>query len=115
MTQAELTLEVGSEAIKDLSSEELAAILAAYTAAQAPYAGLKVFDILRKKFRASYKMGSTYEALSDKFRQYNEIYNQYARTVGAGRIGTHSLDEDSTEAALRNDIQRQKFPSDIRR
>jgi CRISPR/Cas system-associated endonuclease Cas3-HD len=115
MTQAELILEVGSEAIKDLSSEELAAILAKYTANQAPFAGLKVFDILSKKFQHSYRMGSTFEALSDKSRHYYELYLHYTQSVKAGKLGTHSLDEDSTEAASRNDIQRQKFPSDIRR
>lgn len=105
MDEITLTLEVGSEAIDELSTTEKNSILATYSNEQVKYAALKVFDILRKKFLPTYRMGRMYEDLSAKFEKYDKLYKEYCSVVGAGKHGTITTE---------NDIERWKWPSQIR-
>lgn len=105
MTETELILEVGSEAVDELSTTEKNAILSTYTDAQAKYAGLATFDLLRKKFLPTYRMGRMYEALSDKFEKYDRLYKEYCSVVKAGKLG---VDPDTI---TKYDVKRWKWPS----
>jgi len=87
MDETTLLLEVGAEALDELSTTEKNAILMRYSNSQVKFAGMKVFDILRKKFMPNYKMGRMYESLSQKFEKYEKLYVQYAKTVRAGKLG----------------------------
>ena len=107
MDDSVLLLEIGSVAYGDLSASEIAALLALYSNSQNKIAGMHSFEILKKKFLPTYRMGKTYEKLSDKFENYRRIYNDYAQTVGAGRT-TGS----ATELADQETIDRNKFHSD---
>lgn len=98
-----LLAEIGSVALGDLADSEVAYILSKYTDTDNRAAGMDVFNLLRKKFKPSYRMGKTYEALSDKYKMYDQIFKEYANTISAGAItGT----PDST-----NNISRWKFTS----
>lgn len=105
MLESTLLLEVGSEALAELSSDEKTAILAKYTDTQAALAGMRVFDVLRKKFQPNLKMGRMYEDLATKFRFYDEMYKQYARAVKAGRLGR-------TDFSSQRSIDRYKWVKD---
>ena len=103
MNSDELLLEIGSEAYEDLKPAERTALMNKYTAAQTRLAGLHAFQLLMKKFQATYRMGKTYENLSEKFVAYRNIYNWYCQTVSAGTIATITID---------NEVDREKFLSD---
>lgn len=105
MNEATLLLEVGSEALAELSTAEKAAILAKYTEAQVVIAGMRVFDVLRKKFQPNLKMGRMYEELAAKYHFYDKLYNQYAQAVRAGRLGR-------TDFSDQRSIERYKFVKD---
>jgi hypothetical protein len=107
MTSDELLLEIGSEAYAELSTSEQTAIAAKYTVAQTRMAGLHAFQLLMKKFRPSYRMGKTYEALSQKFEAYRQIYNWYCQTVKAGKVTATSTQLDSVEV-----VDKDKFSAD---
>lgn len=85
MEESTLLLEVGAEALSELSPDEKTAILARYSDEQASQAGLKVFGLLMKKFQPNYRMGKMYEDLSDKYEAYRRIYLDYCRVLKAGR------------------------------
>ena len=87
MDESTLLLEVGSEALSELTTDEKSAILNRYTNTQVKFAGMKTFDVLRKKFQPNYRMGRMYESLSQKFEFYNRMYTQYARDIRAGKLG----------------------------
>jgi hypothetical protein len=106
MDQATLLLEVGSTAISDLTSDELAGILGLYTNAQVRLAGMKTFELLRKKFQPTYRMGRTYEELSKKYEWYDKLYKEYASSTGAG-VSTGEDDLEDVET-----LDRYKFNSD---
>ncbi len=106
MDSSVLLLEIGSVALADLSSDELSAILAAYTNAQVRLAGMKTFELLRKKYQPTYRMGRTYEELSKKYEWYDKIYKEYASSTDAG-ISETDVDADDIET-----IDRYKFMSD---
>jgi len=108
MQEADLLLEIGSEALDDLSSTEKAAILAKYESGQETLAALKAFSILMKKFKPTYRMGKMYEDLSAKYERYRDLYNLYAKTVRAGKVG-----KDPDEIT-KYDIDRWKWPSQTR-
>ena len=107
MTEAELILEVGSTAVADLTTVEKAAILAGFSAAQARLAGMATFDLLKKKFSHSYKMGKAFINESQKHETYSKIYNEYAATTNAGKTTGSEDDVD----AYKN-VDRWKFPAD---
>jgi len=99
-----LLLEVGAEACRELSEEELSVILATYTDAQPKLAGLAVFDILRKKYQPNYRMGKAYEALSDKYVAYDRLYKEYASIIAAG-----ASSEEVEKEKIAKPIERAKF------
>jgi len=103
MLESTLLLEIGSEALSELSTDEKEALLARYTDAQASVAGLKAFGLLMKKFQPNYRMGKMYEDLSDKYEAYRRIYNLYCQNINAGRTGSSGTDE------LKYDIQKDTF------
>lgn len=106
MNNNELLLEIGEEAYNDLSLRERTAIAAKYTAAQTRLAGLHAFQLLWKKFQPNYRMGKTYEALSEKFTAYRQIYNWYCQTVKAGKITATDTQLDDVEV-----VDKDKFSS----
>lgn len=85
MTADELSLIIGEEAFLTLSETERNAIAAKFTVAQTQLAAMASFDLLRKKFQPSYKMGRLHEASSEKFLFYDKLYKEYASTLNAGR------------------------------
>jgi len=107
MTSAELLLEIGSEAYADLSDSEIVALCAKYSATYSSHAGLHAFQLLMKKFKATYRMGKTYEKLSDKFESYRRIYNWYCGRVKAGKVTATSTQIDDVET-----IDSNKFKAD---
>lgn len=109
MDESTLLLEVGSEALSDLTSAEKAAVLAAYTNAQVVYAGMKVFELLSKKFKPTYRAGKMYRQLSDKYERYVQIYKNYCRNVSAGKLGK-DVDADTTYEEV--EMDRYKFLKD---
>jgi len=108
MQEGNLLLEVGSEAISDLTPDEKSALLNKYSDGEEKLAGMKVFYILMRKFQPNYRMGRMYEDLSRKYEAYRNIYYEYARSVNAGRHGSN-LEEE------RYDVERYKFISHNRR
>lgn len=86
MTLDDLLLEIGSEAYSELTISERAALAGKYSVAQTRIAGLHAFQLLMKKFQPSYRMGKTYENLSEKFEAYRSLYNWYCQTVKAGKL-----------------------------
>lgn len=84
MLEHNLLLEVGSEAIEDLTADEKDAILRKFSDSEPRRAGMKVFYILMRKFESDYRMGRMYEDLSQKYEAYRRIYNWYAKSVSAG-------------------------------
>jgi len=108
MQENDLLLEVGSEALNDLSDEEKIAILNKYESGQETLAALKVFSILMKKFKPTYRMGKMYEDLSAKYERYRDLYNLYAKMVRAGRVG------QDPDTITKYDIDRWKWPSQTR-
>ena len=108
MDELTLTMEVGSEAVEELSSTEKTAILASYTNAQVKFAGMKVFDLLRKKFLPTYRMGRMYEDLSSKFEKYESLYREYCQTMNAGKLG------EDPDDVTKYDVDRWKWPSQTR-
>ena len=107
MTGDELLLEIGSEAYSDLAAVEITALCAKYSAAQAAQAGLHSFQLLMKKFQATYKMGKTYEKLSDKYNAYTKVYNWYC-----GRVNAGSVTATDAELAAVATIDKDKFAAD---
>jgi len=103
MKETTLLLEVGEEALIELSTNELSLILNLYDDSQARIAAMRVFDILRKKFKPSYRMGSLFEDRAAKYRAYENLYKEYASSVGAGKLGTPVADTDVV------DIDRNKW------
>lgn len=87
MKESTLLFEVGSEALNDLTPHEKELILAAFTDTQVKQAALKVFDLLMKKYQGAYRMGTMYEDLSAKYRNYKELYNKLASEINAGCLG----------------------------
>ncbi len=94
MDSANLLLEVGAQAIKDLSAGEEAAILAKYANGQEALAGLHVFSLLTKKFKANYRMGRMYQNESQKYEAYRQIYYEYTRSVNAGKVKSQTATVD---------------------
>lgn len=94
MEEQTLLLEVGSEALSDLTTDEKNAILGKYSEDEVRIAGMKVFYILMRKFQADYRMGRMYEDLSQKYEAYRRIYNWYAKTVSAGRVTSDPAEEN---------------------
>lgn len=107
METDELLLEIGSQAYDDLTSTEISSLTTNYTSSQKSLAGMKAFDLLRKKFRSTYRMGRTYEKLSDKYEFYDRLYKEYAMTVAAGKVTSTSDDQED-----RHNIDRYKFTAD---
>lgn len=92
MEQDTLMLEIGEGPISELTSGELDAILTKYTDDQVLLAAMKTFDLLRKKYQPNYKMGKMYEDLGDKYKYYDGLFNQYARSVGAGKVADSTIE-----------------------
>lgn len=93
MNESTLLLEVGSEALNDLTAAEKGAILNKYSETQVKLAGMKVFGLLTRKFQPNYRMGRLYESLSQKYEMYYKLYRHYAATVSAGKLGHTDLDD----------------------
>lgn len=105
MDEINLILEVGSDALDELSTTEKSAILAKYSNGDESIAALHVFKILMRKFKPTYRMGRMYEALSDKYVAYKDLYEHYARSVLAGKLA-----KDVDDIA-KYDVERWKWPS----
>lgn len=101
MNQDNLLLEVGAQAIKDLSTDELTLILQKYENGQESLAGLHVFNLLTKKFKGNWRMGRMYQHDSQKYDAYREIYREYARSLKAGKSSGTTVPTNS----LRNKFQ----------
>lgn len=93
MNESTLLLEVGSEALDDLTAGEKGAVLNRYTDSQVKLAGMKVFGLLVRKFQPNYRMGRMYETLSQKYEMYYKLHRHYAATVSAGKLGHTDLDD----------------------
>ena len=113
ISTADLLLIVGSEAYLEFSATEIAAICAKFSTGEEAPCELFCFKLLSKKFRPSYKMGSTFEAESDKFRFYHRKYLELSASVSAGKLGT-AASEGQTDSS-RNDIERNKWVEPTRR
>lgn len=100
ITDAQLKLEVGSEAYNELTSDEVSSLLSAYDNAR--LAGMKTFELLMKKFQPTYRMGRMYEKLSEKFEHYWKIYNWYAQSMGSGKLANEDLGNE-------RNVERYKF------
>ena len=103
MQESNLLLEVGAQALNDLSADEKIAILARYDDGQEKIAGMKVFSILMKKFKSDYRMGRLYEDRSQKYEAYRQIYREYCQMVSAGKLSVDPATQD------RWDVERYKF------
>lgn len=108
MQEANLLLEVGTQALNDLSVDEKDAILLKYSDGEEKLAGMRIFSILMKKFKSDYRMGRMYEDLSQKYETYRRLYYEYAHSVKAGKL---SVDPDTQD---RSDVERYKFVSPTR-
>jgi len=75
---------------------------------QIKLAGMFVFNLLRKKYRPSYRMGSMYENDSAKFEKYNELFKEYAQSVSAGKLAVETNTQTTYE------IERYKWPEQTR-
>lgn len=95
MNEALLILEIGEEPLAELTPAEKTAILTAFTDTQVRPAAIKVFDLLRKKYKANYRMGRMYENLSDKYSYYEKLYHEYLSNTGAGRNASSTSTETS--------------------
>lgn len=78
-------LEVGSEALAELTLDEKIGILSKYTDAQVILAAMKTFKLLARKYKPNYKMGRMYENLGQKFEKYDQLYKEYTKFVRAGK------------------------------
>lgn len=107
MTNDDLLLEIGSQAHDDLTSNEISSLTTNYTSSQKSMAGMKAFDLLRKKFRPTYRMGRTYKHLTDKYKFYDMLYKEYAATTDAGKVTSTSEDRSDRES-----LDRYKFTAD---
>lgn len=107
MDENNLIFEVGSDAVDELSATEKMLVLSTFSNGQETLAGMRVFSLLMKKYKATYKMGRTYERLSEKYEHYKSLYNMYARNVAAGKVGADPDDIDSY------DVSRTKWRSQI--
>ena len=85
MTEYDLKNEVGKCAWDLLTLDEQTAILAG-SGNSLSLAGMRVFELLWKQFKPTYRLGKLYKADSDRYREYYKIYCQYAQKLGAGRI-----------------------------
>lgn len=103
MQETILILEVGADPLADLSAAEKSAILAKYTDEQVRHAAIKVFDLLRKKYKANYRMGRMYENLGDKYKYYDQLYHEYLSNTGAGRNASATSAESVDTRKFRED------------
>jgi len=83
MTLDELRLEIGTEGYDELTDVERDACLSCSTPT---IAALRAFDLLRKKYRPSYRLGRMYEDLSSKYIHYNSLYREYQQMVSRGYL-----------------------------
>ena len=97
MNETNLLLEVGAQALKDLSADEKQGILGKYQDGQEALAGLHVFSLLMKKYKANYRMGRMYVYESQKYEAYRDIYREYSRSVNAGRRGPLGVGSNLTK------------------
>lgn len=103
MDESNLLFEIGSVALNDLNADEKSALLSSYSNGQETLAGMKSFNLLRKKFQSNYRMGKMYEDLSQKYEAYDKIYKEYVRNVRGGRLPDGYSDKEH------KDIDRYKF------
>ena len=81
MTEAELKLEIGTEAYSELSAEEVSHLL---SLPSAKLAALRAFDLLRKKYKPAYRIGRTWEDQGAKYEFYDRLYREYLTLTGTG-------------------------------
>jgi len=104
-------LEVGSEVLDELTAKEKATILAKYSVGEEKVAAMRVFYVASMKFKPSYKMGSTFEDLSAKYRKYWDMYCYLAKCLGAGRTTGSEGNNASANNAV--EVDRWKWPGQI--
>jgi len=85
ITPDELLLEIGSEALSELTDKEIDAICQRYSNVR--QAGMRAFELLMRKYRPSYRMGRMYVRESEKFEFYRREYERLASMLGAGAVG----------------------------
>lgn len=102
MNETTLMLEIGSEALNELTSDEKSAILSAYSDSQVMLASMKVFKLLARKYQPNYRMGRMYENLGKKFEKYDQLYKEYTKFVRAGKLA-------NTDFEGQKPIERDKF------
>jgi hypothetical protein len=95
MDHDNLLLEVGAQAINDLSADELYLILDKYANGQETLAGIHVFNLLTKKFKGNWRMGRMYRHDSQKYEAYRQVQREYARSLNAGRSKGTTVPDDS--------------------
>lgn len=105
MDEVNLMMEVGSDALDELSSTEKSVLLNKYSNGDESIAAMHVFKLLSRKFKPTYRMGRMYEALSDKYEHYQKLYEHYAKSVNAGKLAKDVADITSYN------IDRWKWPS----
>jgi len=65
------------------------------------------FELLTRKFMSTYRMGKTYEKLSEKYWQYDKIFVRYTQSIGAGAVTA-----TAAEIAAQEALEKDKFNSD---
>jgi pantothenate kinase len=108
MKESVLLLETGSQALAELTSDELNLILAKFTDDQVRQAAMNVFNLLRKKFKATYRMGTLYREETSKYKFYDQMYKEYARSLKAGRLGV------DPGIQTNHDLDRYKWPKETK-
>ena len=83
LTENDLKLEVGTEGWEELTTDEQNSLL---SYSSLTLAALKAFDLLRKKYRPTYRLGRAYEDLSSKYEHYAALYREYQRRVAVGEV-----------------------------
>lgn len=113
LTEDQIILEVGSEVLDDLTAKEKSTILNKYSAGDEKVAAMRVFYVAALKFKPTYKMGSSYEELSSKYKRYWDIYCHLARSLGAGVVtgGSHNNNYSNNVSANNTvEVDRWKWP-----
>jgi len=109
ITETDLLMEIGGEALDELTEKEKNTILATYSTAKE--AAMKAFWLLSAKYKPTYRMGSAYEELSSKYKRYWDLYCYYAKTMKAGYISNNTSNNNNSNQV---DVDRWKWPGQTR-
>ena len=93
LEESALRLEVGTEGWEELTEEERTYLLGF---SSLTLAALRAFDLLRKKYRPTYRLGRTWEDLDAKYRRYEALFREYRLRVAQGALVEEEEEEDET-------------------